>query len=75
MVKKIVFKKKIGKKTYLIKDKEAYIVETSNIYGAHGLPRNIQTFTEKLQQVIHDIGGRIIGNGIKPASAKKMLTD
>ena len=41
-------------------------METSEIYGAHGIPIYIQTFTDELQQVLHDVGGRIIGNGIKP---------
>ena len=43
---------------------------TSEIYGAHGLPRDIQTFTDELQQVIHGVGGQSIGNGIKLASAQ-----
>ena len=38
---------------------------------SHGLPRDIQTFTDKLQQVLHDLGGQIISNSIKPASAPK----
>ena len=38
VIEKIVVKGKMGNKTYLIKDKEAYIVETSEIYGAHGIP-------------------------------------
>ena len=41
---------------------------TSEIDGAHGIPRDIQTLTDKLQKVLHDIGGRIIGNCIKIAS-------
>ena len=56
----------MGNKTYHLKDEEAYIVATSEIDGAHGLPRDIQTFTNGLQQVLHDVGGRSIGNGIKP---------
>ena len=63
--------KKTGNKTYLFKDEEAYIVATSEIYGAHGLPRDMQTFTDDLQQVLHDVRGRIIGNGIKPAPAQR----
>ena len=57
VIEKIVFKGKGGNKTYLIKDKEAYIVATSEIYGAHGLPRYIQTFPDELQKVLHDLGG------------------
>ena len=43
---------------------------TSEIYGSHGLPRDINTFTDELQQVLHDEGGKIIGNGIKQAPEK-----
>ena len=44
---------------------------TSEIYGAHGLPRDINTFIDKIQPVLHEVGGRIIGNGIKLSSAQK----
>ena len=71
VIEKIVDKGKMVNKTYLIKDKEAYIVEKSEIYGAHGIPIDIHTFTEELQQVLHDVGGRIIRNGIKPESAQR----
>ena len=43
----VVTKKR--KKTYPLKDEEAHIVATSEIDGAHGLPRDIQTFTDELQ--------------------------
>ena len=46
-------------------------MSTSEIDGAQRLQRNIQTFTGELQQVLHDVGGRIIGNGIKPSSAQR----
>ena len=38
---------------------------TSKIYGANVLPRYIENFTNKLQQVIHDVSKWITGNGIK----------
>ena len=41
-------KQKLGHKTYLLKDKEAYIVETSEIDVTHGLPRDIEAFTDKI---------------------------
>ena len=44
---------------------------TSEIDGSHGLPRYIHTFTDKLQQVLHDVGEQIIDNGIKPASSQR----
>ena len=52
---------------YLLKDEEAYIVATSEIDGAHVLPRDIQNFADELQQVLHEVGGQIIVNDIKPA--------
>ena len=45
VTEKIVVKKK-GKKTYLLKDEEAYIVETSEIDGANGLRRDINNLTD-----------------------------
>ena len=56
VTEKIVVTKKRGNKIYLLKDEEAYIVATLEIDGAHGLPRDIQTFTGELQQVLHDVG-------------------
>ena len=66
--REIVVTKKRGNKIYLLKDEEAYIVATSEIYGAHELPRDIQTFNEELQQVLRDVFGRSIGCCIKPSS-------
>ena len=43
---------------------------TSEIYGARGTPIDIPTFTDDIQQVLHGVGGRIIGNVIKTESAK-----
>ena len=44
---------------------------TSKIDGAHGIPRDIETFTNTIQQLLHDIGKKIIGNGIKPQPTKR----
>ena len=38
VIYKTVFKENRVNITYRIKDKEAYIVATSEIYGAHGTP-------------------------------------
>ena len=38
-------KNKGDKKTYFLKDEEAYIVSKSEIDGAHGLPRDIVSLT------------------------------
>ena len=43
----------------------------SEIDGAQGPPIVIQTFTDDLQQVIHDVGGQSIGNGIKPSPEQR----
>ena len=56
MIAKTVVKNKSGPKTYLLKDKEADIVSTSEIDSAHGLPRYIFSLTNELQQVLHDVG-------------------
>ena len=41
-------------------------METSKIYGAHGITRDIVIFSNELQKVLHDVGKRIIGNIIQP---------
>ena len=55
MIAKIFVKKKSGNKTYLIKDKESYIVGTSEIEGTHELPIDIATLTNELQEVLHGV--------------------
>ena len=62
VIDKIVVKEKRGNKNYLIKDKEAYTVSTSDIDGANGILRDLQTFPGKLQKLLHELGGRIISN-------------
>ena len=44
---------------------------TSEIDGAYGIPRDIHTFTDNIQQVLHDIGGQLIVNDIKPSSSQR----
>ena len=58
-------------KTYLLKDKKAYIVATWEIDGAHGLPRDVVRLTNDLQQGIHKVGKQSISNGIKAKSAQR----
>ena len=48
VIVKTVVKNKNGK-TYLLKYKEAYIVATSEINGAHGLPRYIARLSNNIQ--------------------------
>ena len=51
-----IVKQKLGQKIYLLKEKEAYIVSTSEIESAHGLPRDTTSISNELQQVIHFVG-------------------
>ena len=69
MIVKIAAREK-SEKTYLIKEKEACLVATSEIDDEHGISRYIGIFTNNLQQVIHDIGKQSIGNNIQPKSAQ-----
>ena len=66
VIAEIVVKKKCGSKTYLLKYEESYIVAISEIDGSLVLLRDIYTFTNELQQLIHDVGQRIISNASKP---------
>ena len=45
-------------------------MEISEIDRAHGIPIDIHTFTDEIQQVLHDVGGWIIGNATKPEPEK-----
>ena len=60
-----IVKQELGHKYYLLKDKEAYIVETIEIEGTHGLPRGTNTISNELQQVIHDVGRRDTNKTLK----------
>ena len=73
VIAKIVVKKKSKNKTYLIKDKEAYIVAKSEICCSHGLPRDKTSLTNELQQVLHYVGKKSISNKIKSKSAQIYL--
>ena len=70
VIDKIVVNTKRVNKTYPLKDEESYMMEKIEIDGAQGLPRDIHTFTDELQQVLHAIGGKIVGNCIKPPSSQ-----
>ena len=58
-------KKITGTRTYLLRYEEAYILATSGMDGAHGLPRYTISLTNELQQVLYDIGKKIIVNVIR----------
>ena len=45
-------------------------METSEIDGAHGLPRDVASFTNGLPQVLHDVGKLSISNRIQSKSAQ-----
>ena len=44
-------------------------METTEIEGAHGLPRDTCTISDELQQVLYDMGRRDANNTITPDSA------
>ena len=71
VIENIVVTRQRGSKTYPFKDKEEYIVATLEKYGSYRVPRYKKAFTYKTQQVLHDVVGQIIDNGIKPASSKR----
>ena len=51
--------KKNGRSTYHLKGKEAYIVATAEMEGAHGLLRDAISIANDIQQVIHCVGKNI----------------
>ena len=66
-----VVKNSPGPNNYLLKDKEAYIVSTSELYGKHGLPRYATSLANELQQFLHGMGKFRISKEIKPSSAHR----
>ena len=64
-----ISKQELGHKSYLFRDEEAYIVATTEIEGAHGLPRDTTTFSDELQQVLHGVGHRDVTKTITPYTA------
>ena len=69
MITENIIKQKLGHKSYLLKDKEAYIVAATEIEGAHGHPRDTNTISDELQQVMHGVGRRESKKPIKSRSA------
>ena len=63
-----IVKQELGHKYYLLKDEEAYIVETTQLEGAHGLPRDTTTISDELQQVLHGMGRQDANKTITPDS-------
>ena len=49
-----------GPKTYLLNNKEAYMVSKSEIYGAHGIPIYVISLANEKQHVLHGLGKRRI---------------
>ena len=64
-----IIKNKLGHKSYLFKDKEAYIVEETEIEGAQGLLRHTAIIYNEIQQVLHVVVFRDYQKPIKPCSA------
>ena len=68
-----ISKQKLGHKYYLLKDGESYIVATTEIQGSYGLPRDTNTISNELQQVIHGVGCQDVNNIIKTRSALRYV--
>ena len=60
-----ISKQKLGHKTYLLKDEAACIVATTEIEVAHVLPRDTNTISDELQQVLSGAGRQDANNSIK----------
>ena len=69
MITKNIIKQKLGHKSSHLKDEEEYIVAATEIEGAHGLPRDTNTISNELQQVMHGVGRRESNKTIKSRSA------
>ena len=63
-----IVKQNLGHESYLLKDKESYIVSTAEVEVAYGLPRDTTTISNELQQVLHGVGRREAKNTITPPS-------
>ena len=59
-----VVKNRPGPKSYILKEKEEFIVAKSEMDGANRLPRDATSLTNKLQQVIYGVCKQSIGKGI-----------
>ena len=64
-----IFKQELGHDSYLLKDKQVCIVATTEIEGAHVLPRDTTTISDELQQGLHGVGCRDVAKPITPDSA------
>ena len=64
-----IVKQDLGHNSYLLKDKEAYIVTITEIEGACVLPRDTSTISYELQQVLHGVGHRDFTKTIKSNTA------
>ena len=70
IIEKIV-KQELGHKSYLINDKEAYIVATTYIEVAHGFLMDTTAIYNELQQVLHGVGCQYTKNTITLPSAPR----
>ena len=46
----------VGHENHLLKDEEEYIAATTEIEGAHGLPRDTSAISDELQKVLYGVG-------------------
>ena len=64
-----IVKQELGHKSYFSRYKEAYIVATTEIEGAHGLRRDTTTVSNELQLVLHGVVRRDVNKTITSDSA------
>ena len=64
-----IVKQKLGQKSYLLKEEEVYIMASTETEGEHGIPRDDNTISDELQQVLHGVGFRYSNKTIKSRSA------
>ena len=64
-----IVKQELGHQYYLLKGEEAYIVATTEIEGAHGLPMDTTTISDEIQQVLHGVGRQDANKTITQDSA------
>ena len=68
MITEKIVRFEVGHENHLLKYEEAYILETIELEGAHGLPRYTCTISDERQQVLYGVGRQDVNNTITPAS-------
>ena len=63
-------KNRPGQKTYLLRDKNAYIVATLEMDDAHGISRDSTSLATEIQHVLHGVGRHRISKAIRQSPAE-----